>query len=67
MILDDLKARKLAQNMGLPFTGLLGVVAKAKQEGVISSAEAVLDKLKAVNFHVSPKMYEETLKLAGER
>ncbi len=45
MILDDLKARKAAKNMNLSFTGLLGIVAKAKQEGIIPSAEEVLRKL----------------------
>jgi|WetSurMetagenome_2_1015567.scaffolds.fasta_scaffold26032_3 predicted nucleic acid-binding protein len=66
MILDDLKARKLAHNMKLPFTGLLGVIAKSKQMGIISSAEEVLSKLKSVNFRISPAMHEETLQLAGE-
>jgi predicted nucleic acid-binding protein len=67
MILDDLKARKLADNMNLPFTGLLGIIAKAKQIGVISSAEQVLHKLQTVNFRISTVMYQEILKLAGER
>ena len=31
MILDDLKARKLAENLHLKFTGLLGALLKAKQ------------------------------------
>lgn len=66
MILDDLKARKLAKNMGLPFTGLLGIIAKAKQENIIPSAEKVLKKLIKVKFRISPAMMQETLRLAGE-
>lgn len=67
MILDDLKARKLAKSMDLPFTGLLGIIAKAKQRNVITSAEQVLQKLQTVNFRLSPAMYQETLRLAGEK
>ena len=37
MILDDRKARKLADNLNLRFTGLLGILIKAKQSGVIHS------------------------------
>lgn len=66
MILDDLKARKLATQLHLTFTGLLGILVKAKQQGVLQSVSAVLEQLKAVNFRISTDMECEILRLAGE-
>jgi predicted nucleic acid-binding protein len=67
MILDDRKARKLADNLHLRFTGLLGILIKAKQNGVINSVEDVLARLKAVGFRFSPSMEMQALRLAGEQ
>ncbi len=35
LIIDDLKARKLAAKLNLKYTGTIGVIHKAKQMGVI--------------------------------
>jgi predicted nucleic acid-binding protein len=37
IILDDFKARRVAQNLGIEFTGTLGVIITAKLKGIISS------------------------------
>jgi predicted nucleic acid-binding protein len=66
MILDDLKARKLAKQLQLKFTGLLGILLKAKQQGIISSVTDILTQLKSVNFRFSEKLEKEVLKLADE-
>ncbi|GAB4494125.1 MAG: DUF3368 domain-containing protein [Saprospiraceae bacterium] len=44
LILDDLRARKIAAGMGLLFTGTLGVIAVAKQRGIIPLARPLLEK-----------------------
>ena len=46
LILDDRKARKLADNLNLRFTGLLGILIKAKQTGVIVSVGGCLGAAK---------------------
>lgn len=66
MILDDLKARKLAAYLHLKFTGVLGILVKAKQQGVLDSVRDVLRRLQAVNFRISPAMEQEILRLAQE-
>jgi len=66
MILDDLKARKLAKQLQLKFTGLLGILLKAKQQKIISSVAEILMQFKSVNFRVSEQLEKEVLKLAGE-
>ncbi len=67
LILDDRKARKLADNLNLRFTGLLGILIKAKQTGIIDSVGNVLARLKIAGFRFSPTMEIQTLRLAGER
>jgi predicted nucleic acid-binding protein len=66
MILDDLKARKLAKQLQLKFTGVLGILLKAKQQHVISSVADVLALLKTANFRLIEPLEKEILKLAGE-
>jgi predicted nucleic acid-binding protein len=46
IILDDYKARRIAEKLGLEITGTLGVIIKAKQKGVIKSVKPYLAKLK---------------------
>ena len=66
MILDDLKGRKLATQLQLKFTGLLGILLKAKQKQIILSVNDMLIQLREANFRISPKLEYEVLKLAGE-
>lgn len=66
MILDDAKARKLAERLNLEFTGLLGVILKAKTTGIIDSVQTILQKLKSAGFRISDKIEQEILKLADE-
>ena len=66
MILDDDKARKVARSLKLTYTGLLGVLLRAKQKNVIHSVRQVLDKLKAVGFRISKEIEAEVVRLAKE-
>jgi len=66
MILDDLKARKLANNLNLKFTGLLGILLKAKQEQLIPSVGDIFTQLRMAHFRISEKLEHEVLKLANE-
>jgi predicted nucleic acid-binding protein len=66
MILDDKKARTVANNLNLKFTGLLGVILKAKQQEIIPSVSHLLSRLKSVNFRISEVIENEVLRLASE-
>ena len=66
IILDDKKARRIARQLGLPVTGTLAVLLRAKERAVIRAVGPVIDALRAVNFHVSKELIEETLRRAGE-
>lgn len=66
LILDDLKARKYARQLGLPITGTLGILYKAKSAGLIKRIKPHLDKLKDAGFRISENVESELLKLSGE-
>ncbi len=66
LILDDLRARKLANRLNLKVTGALGIIVKAKQKGLVEKVKPLLDKLLLTNFRVSEKIIEEVLRLNNE-
>ena len=66
IILDDRKAREVAVRMGVPITGTIGLLIKAKQSGIIPAIRPLLDALDAGQFHVSRALREEALRLANE-
>ena len=66
VILDDRKARRIAQQMGLKLIGTIGVLVKAKQNGIIPSIKPLLETLQARGFHMSASLKSEALRLAGE-
>lgn len=66
LIIDELKGRQYADNLGIKITGTLGVLLYAKQSGQIDSFKSVLDKIKSTNFRLSPELISELLKKANE-
>ena len=66
LLLDDLKARKLARKLNLKFTGTLGLINKAKQIGAISKIKPLTDKLLSTNFRISEKIIDELLRINNE-
>ena len=66
MLLDDLKARKLADKLNLKFTGTLGVFHKAKQLGFVDKIKPLIDKLLRTNFRISEDIIVELLKINNE-
>jgi predicted nucleic acid-binding protein len=66
IILDDYKARKIADQLGLIFTGTIGVIIKAKLTGIVPSIKPVLEKIKQTNFRLSSGIELQALMEAGE-
>jgi predicted nucleic acid-binding protein len=66
LIIDDLKARKLARRLGIKFTGTLGVINKAKASGLIDEIKPLLEKLRESNFRISDTIIESLLKRNNE-
>ncbi|GGB89682.1 DUF3368 domain-containing protein [Dyadobacter sediminis] len=66
VILDDLKARKIAAKLNLKVTGTIGVIVKAKQRGTIHSVRPLFEKIQATDFRISDKVIKEAILEAGE-
>lgn len=66
LLLDDLKARKLASRLNLKYTGALGIITKAKQLLIIEAVKPLINKLIATNFRISKKIIDEILKINNE-
>ncbi|KAA0247255.1 MAG: DUF3368 domain-containing protein [Ignavibacteriota bacterium] len=61
LLLDDLKARKLTKRLGVKFTGTLGILNKAKEQGIILKIKPVIEKLKDADFRISESVIQDLL------
>lgn len=66
LLLDDARARKIAERLGLPRMGTLGLLAKAKLAGLIPAVRPLVMELQAQGLWVEPRIVEAILKAAGE-
>jgi predicted nucleic acid-binding protein len=66
LLLDDLKARKLAARLNFRITGTLGVIHRAKQMKIIDKVKPLIDKLMLTDFRVAENIINEILKLNNE-
>lgn len=66
VILDDIKARRVAERLGLHVTRTIGVIIKAKLNGIIPSIKPLIDKIKLTNFRLTEEIERLALTAAGE-
>ena len=58
-VIDDAKARKVAEKLSIKLTGTLGILIKAEKKGIIESSYQVALELKKAGFHVSDAIIEK--------
>jgi hypothetical protein len=61
LIVDDLAARKVAQQLGITITGILGILGEAAKQNWISFPEMLDQLLQKTNFRASPKLIQDLL------
>jgi len=66
LIIDEQLGRRHAQRLGLPITGVLGVLLKAKQLGHLPLVKPLILQLRQNNIRLGDALIERVLKLAGE-
>ncbi len=66
LILDDKKARRVAQQIGLKVIGTVGMLLRAKRQGVIAEIKPFLTALVQADFRISDAIIREALRLSGE-
>ncbi len=62
-IIDDLKARQVAEKLGLMVTGTIGILIKAEKALLINSAYEKAKELREKGFYVSDELLDEIKKL----
>ncbi|MBI2875643.1 MAG: DUF3368 domain-containing protein [Candidatus Tectomicrobia bacterium] len=67
VLLDESEARRIAELYGLPKTGLIGILIRAKREGKVHSLQIELDKLRyQAGFWIEEGLYHQALHAVGE-
>lgn len=66
VIIDDNSAKKTAKYLGLTVTGSLGVILKAKKQGLIHSVITLMNQLILNGFYITPEVYDFVKDEAGE-
>jgi len=67
LIIDDNAAKKTAKFLGFTVTGTMGVLLRAKREGLINEVKPLLEELIKDGLFVSPAVQNYVLEQAGEK
>jgi predicted nucleic acid-binding protein len=65
-VLDDFEARVIAQKLGVPLIGTVGVILRLKKAGLISAAKPHLQNIRNAGGYIGDKLFAAALKQAGE-
>lgn len=66
VLLDDKKARNIANRFSIELLGTIGILLRAKRLSLIAEIKPILDALHAVEFRMSHTLYQQALELAKE-
>jgi uncharacterized protein len=66
LLIDDRAARTVASALGIPLTGVVGVLVRAKQDGYIEKIRPLLESIYAEGYWLSEALIERTSRLMGE-
>lgn len=66
LVIDEKKARGVAENMGIAITGTLGILVDAKRQNRLKELKPLLDNMIINNIRISDKLYNDVLELVNE-
>jgi hypothetical protein len=67
LLIDEREGRTLARQLGLPITGVLGVLLRAKTKGQIEAVRPEIEALRSrARFFIAPALEAAVLAEAGE-
>lgn len=65
-VLDDFQGRQCARALGVPMTGTLGVILRAKKSGLVPEARPLIEELLRRGLYLSKDLVEQSLSEIGE-
>jgi predicted nucleic acid-binding protein len=66
IVLDDRRARRAAEQLGISMIGTPGVLVLAKRRALLDQVWPVLSAMRNAGFYVGKELIEKTLRAAGE-
>ena len=66
LLIDDRRARAIAEHNSIQCVGALGVLLLAKHQGVLQQISPFVDKLRGSSIHYGEVLLDKVLQLAGE-
>lgn len=67
LLIDDYKARQVAESFGVKCIGTLAVLIKAKQKGLINNLKPIFEQLLSVGRYFSKQLLNDILMKFGEK
>jgi predicted nucleic acid-binding protein len=66
VIIDDTRARQIAEVEGVRVVGLLGLLLTAKERGVLEAVKPILNEMIKVGFYIGDVVYRNVIRQARE-
>ena len=66
LIIDEKKGRGIAKELGIRIIGILGVIIKAKEMGLVNQIRPLIEKLEKAGFRMSKKLKSKIMTRVGE-
>jgi predicted nucleic acid-binding protein len=66
LIIDEFKGRREARQLGLNYTGTLGILIVAKEKGLINSVTEIIKEIGKTDFRINEKLINEVKRKSGE-
>jgi predicted nucleic acid-binding protein len=66
LLIDEKKGRKVAEYYDVKIIGTIGLLLKAKQEGIVPRIKPYIELLQQSTIRIAPELYQRALERAGE-
>jgi len=66
LIIDEFKGRREARQLGLNYTGTLGILIVAKEKGLIKSVTEIIKEIGKTDFRIGEILINEVKRKSGE-